>query len=290
MTRELRLDFDVDSETQIEKLTEIIREECPSISVRSVEKVIAADGGPVDYLGWLVLEGDDDCFFYDDDDPDQEALRWLMSISPRQSDLPDLKRILQRQYNEYAEGDLGVIIEIPDIYLPGTQPKVLLGMYHNPITDDLATGAVAKPVSQQDEILADIDKQLPARDLETFIMNAARTLQTDFRTEAERHLLDGDVTSVLEQDPHFRRETETDVPDGIHPGYSGKEAELWQKPVSRVDSLSGAQGFVQVWIPIDDDDVALVAVTRGDFDHEEALDTVRSTILEDATSGSSASQ
>ncbi|WP_436343696.1 hypothetical protein [Natronorubrum sp. FCH18a] len=206
---------------------------------------------------------------------DQQTLRWLLSISPQQSDMPQLKRFLRQSYESYAEGDHGVVIEIPDTYLPGTTPKANIGFYHNPITDDVNSGIVTTPVNQQKEIFEDVAKLVPARDLETFVLNTARTLRTELREDAERHTLEGDVSTILEQDPNFRRETVREIPQEIHPGYVGTEAELWQKPVSRIDYLDGAQGFVQIWIPITDEEVSLVSVTRGDFDRETALEEVR---------------
>ncbi|WP_436343697.1 hypothetical protein [Natronorubrum sp. FCH18a] len=69
MTSELQLDFDVDPESQIELLAEIVREEYPPARVRYVEEVVVADGGPIDYLGWLALEDyEEHCFFYKDEE------------------------------------------------------------------------------------------------------------------------------------------------------------------------------------------------------------------------------
>lgn len=138
------------------------------------------------------------------------------------------------------------MIEIPDSYLPGKEPRANIGFYYNPITGNFVSGIIMTPVNQQDHILSDVNKLVPAKDIETFVLNAARTLRTELRQEANRHLLEGDIDSLLEQDPHFRQETVRDVPPGIHPGFEGTEAELWQKPVSQVECLAGAQGFVQV--------------------------------------------
>ncbi|WP_306055358.1 hypothetical protein [Natronococcus wangiae] len=88
------------------------------------------------------------------------------------------------------------------------------------------------------------------------------------------------MTEILEEDEHFRLETTREIPQGIHPGYTGTEAELWQKPVSRVEYLSGAQGFVQVWIPVSDAEISLVSATRGEFDPETAVDVVRNSLSE----------
>lgn len=283
MTSELQLDYDVDPGRQIDRLAEITHEQYPSANVRTVEEVLVADGGPVDYLGWIAFEDyQDHCFFYHDENPDQELLRLLLSISPQQSDMPALKRLLKRSYDEYGETDNGTIIEIPDTYLPGSAPKAYVGFYHNPITDDVTSGILTEPLERQDEILEDVAKLVPARDLETFVLNVARTYRTELREQVDRHVLEDDVTSVLEDDPHFRLETVRELPEGIHPGYTGTDAELWQKPVSRVDQLAGSQGFVQVWRPQGDDDVALLSLTRGEFDHDDALDSVRSRLSEKA--------
>lgn len=281
MTSELQLDFDVDPEIQVERFPEIVREEYSGARIRHVEEVLVATGGPIDYLGWVALEGyQEHCFFYKDDDPDRETLRWLISISPQESDMARLKRVLQQLYDEYAEGDLGVLIEIPDPYLPGSGPKANIGFYHNPLTNEINSGIITTPLDQQEQILEDVAKLVPARDLETFVLNATRTLRTELREEAERHLIEEDVSAVLEQDDNFRLETTREIPVGIHPGYTGTEAELWQKPVSQVEYLSGAQGFVQIWIPISDEDISLVSVTRGEFDPETAVDDVQRTLSE----------
>lgn len=140
---------------------------------------------------------------------------------------------------------LGLLIEIPDPYLPGKKPRLNLGLYHNPIDDDVNSGSIARPIQQQERILTDMNKIVPARDLETLVLNAGKTLRARFNEEAARHMIEGNVRARLEQDPDFRHETVSTVPDGTHPQYVGDEAELWQKPVSRVDYLTGSQGFVQ---------------------------------------------
>lgn len=282
MTSELQFDFDVDSETQIERLAEIIQKQHPPAEIRQVENVLVADGGPVDYLGWLVLEEyEDHCFFYKDENPNQKVLSWLLSISPQQSDMPRLKQFLRQTYDVYDEGDRGVVIEIPDPYLPGSTPKANIGFYHNPLTGDINSGIITTPLDLQDQILEDTAKLVPARDLETFILNAGRELQTELHEEAERHTLEYDVSPILEEDEHFRRETISEVPEGIHPEYTAAEAELWQKPVSRIDYLPGAQGFVQIWIPTATDEITLLSVTPGEFDITEAVDQVRTTLQEE---------
>lgn len=192
--------------------------------------------------------------------------------------MPRLKRALQRLYDEYAEGEHGVLIEIPDPYLPSSDPRANIGFYHNPLTDDINSGIVTTPIDQQDRIFEDVSKLVPARDIETFVLNATRTLRTDLREEAEHHVIEGDVTEILEEDENFRLETTREIPPEIHPRYTGTEAELWQKPVSRVEYLSGAQGFVQVWIPVSDAEISLVSVTRGEFDPETAVDNVRNAL------------
>lgn len=276
MTSELQLEFDVDPESHITQIADIICEQYPKANIRSVEEVIAADCGPVDYLSWLVLEGyEEHCFFYNDENPDQESLRWLFSISPTKSDLQTLKQILQQEYDDFATDDLGVLIEIPDTYLPRKLPKVNLGIYYNPITDELNTGIIADPISQQEQILEDVNKLVPAKDIETFVMNAARTLRTRLNQRAERHSLEGNVDAILKSDPHFNRETISEIPERIHPGYVDIDAELWQKPISQVEFLDGSQGFVQVWVPVPEDEIVVISLTRGEFDKDIALDQIR---------------
>ncbi|WP_243637840.1 hypothetical protein [Natrarchaeobius oligotrophus] len=203
MTSELQLDYDVDPGQQIDRLAEITHERYPSANVRTVEEVLVADGGPVEYLGWIAFEDyRDHCFFYHDENPDRETLRWLLSISPQRSDMPALKRVLKRSYDEYGETDHGTIIEIPDTYLPGSTPKAYVGFYHNPITDDVTSGILTEPLERRDEILEDVAKLVPARDLETFVLNVARTYRTELREQADRHVLEGDISSLLEDDSH----------------------------------------------------------------------------------------
>lgn len=279
MTSALQFEFDIDPERQVERLAEIIQEQHPPAKIRHVEKVLVADGGPVDYLGWLILEDyEDHCLFYKDDNPDQKTLSWLLSITPQRSEIAQFKRFLYQNYEVYDEDDRGVVIEIPDPYLPGTGPKANIGFYHNPLTDDINSGIITSPVELQDDILEDTAKLVPARDLETFLLNAGRELQAELQEEAERHTIKGDINALLEEDPNFRQETVRDVPLDIHPKYGGTEAELWQKPISHVDYLAGSQGFVQLWTPTSEEEIGLLSLTRGEFDRDTALDEVRSAL------------
>jgi hypothetical protein len=56
---------------------------------------------------------------------------------------------------------------------------------------------------------------------------------------------------------------------------SGTDGELWQKPVSKVSYLDGAQGFVQVWLPEEAEKLALVTVTSGEYDHDTVIEQAR---------------
>lgn len=57
--------------------------------------------------------------------------------------------------------------------------------------------------------------------------------------------------------------------------YTDTEAELWQKPASEVDVMDGAQGFLQIWLPMTEDACALLNVTAGDYDRMNIIDTLR---------------
>lgn len=281
MTNELQLDFNVDPETTIERFAKIICEQYPAARVKNVEEVLAADDGPINQLGWIALDGHQDHhFFYQDENPDQDALRWLLSLSPKKSDMPQLKRVLQQSYDSYAEGNQGILVEIPDPYLPGSKARASIGFYHNPLTNEINSGVSGTPLNQQEKILEDVAKELPARDIETFVLNAVRSLREELHNDANRHVVEGKIRKYLETDEHFRKETTREIPEGIHPGYTGKEAELWQKPASHVDYLSGSAGFVQVWTTKSESDIALVSVTRGEFDPESAIDKVKKSLSE----------
>ena len=105
-------------------------------------------------------------------------------------------------------------------------------------------------------------------------------LYEEIEAEIDRHVLDREVRPHLEADPDFRRETVTTVPEDIHPEYGGTDAELWQKPVSKVSYLDGAQGFLQVWIPAEPVDLALVTVTNGEYDEERVVEQTRDRLQE----------
>lgn len=97
MTSKLQLEFDIDPERQIEQIADIVCEQHPPAQARNVEEVLVVDDGPIDYLGWLALEDyQDHHFFYKDEESDRELLQWLLSISPQESDMPQLKRVLQQ--------------------------------------------------------------------------------------------------------------------------------------------------------------------------------------------------
>ena len=105
--------------------------------------------------------------------------------------------------------------------------------------------------------------------------------------EIERHLLRADVRSDLEADASFQFETVTSVPEDIHPEYGGQEAKLWQKPVSRVSYLDGAQGFLQVWLPDETDELALVTVTAWEYDAEKVVERTRNELRQSMVGKSS---
>lgn len=39
--------------------------------------------------------------------------------------------------------------------------------------------------------------------------------------------------------------------------------------------MDGSQGFLQIWIPVDEDEITLVSATAGDYDRETIVDAIR---------------
>lgn len=89
-------------------------------------------------------------------------------------------------------------------------------------------------------------------------------MNTRIEKDADRHTIAADLRKMLEQDADFRHETTKPLPKGIHPKYT--EAELWQKSASRIDYMDESQGFLQVWIPVDEEEVTLISATAGNYD------------------------
>ncbi|WP_225335952.1 hypothetical protein [Halomicrobium urmianum] len=270
-------EYEIDPGTDIDRLAALFRDEYPDAVAHDVTEAIFVDDGPIDYLAWLALDGyDRHEFFYYDSDPDSDVLQQLLMWSPDQQEMRLLKAFFAKQYDTVKEIEAATFIEVPDPYLPGTKPSANIAFYQNPVDDVVNVGLNATPLQREEEILSDVDRVVPAKDLETFARNIINRFYDDIEAEAERHELEGDVQSVLEDDPGFHHQTTKAIPDDVHPVYAGEPAQLWQKSISKVDTVDGSQGFVQVWVPEEHDDVGFVSVTNGAYDPEQALHDVRS--------------
>lgn len=42
--------------------------------------------------------------------------------------------------------------------------------------------------------------------------------------------------------------------------------------------MDGSQGFLQIWIPVDEDEITLVRATAGDYNREAIIDAIREEI------------
>jgi hypothetical protein len=187
-----------------------------------------------------------------------------------------------RQFQAYLSSEFETVqplehiafLSVPDKYLPGAKPQANVMFYQNPLGNEVNIGLTATPLQQEEEIFADVDRLVPAKDLQTFSQNVVYEFYNELEQTAEDHLLEGEVSSLLESDSDFRYQTSKSLPDGIFPSYTGEMVELWQKPVSKEPAIDGAQGFVQIWVP-DDETVGFVSLTDGDYTPREALDDVR---------------
>jgi len=271
-------EYAIDPREYIRRLIGRFKTRCPELSERTVEEAFFVDGGPVDYLVWFALEGyESHTFFYHDESPNPEALQRFIAISPREEAVPRFKALLREQYDTYRELEIARLLELPDTYLPqlGQRPRANLGFCHEPGDDRIVTGASGTPRPREQEIFDDIDKIVPDGSIEEFVSRTAWMVNQQIEADADKHTIDADVRERLEADPDFRRETTKPLPKGIHPQYTGSEAELWQKPASRVEHMDGSQGFLRVWIPVDGDGTALVDATAGEYDREEIVDAIR---------------
>ncbi len=278
MAREFISEYGLDPGEYVQRLAGGFQDRFSKIEQRPVEEAFFVDDGPVDYLVWFVLEDyENHTFFYHDDTPDEEFLRQLILTSPSKQEMAVFKTYLQQKYETYTELDIAVLLQIRDTYLPqmGERPRANIGICHNPIDDQVISGVSGIPRMREQEIFDDMDKLVPDRSFEKFITSTVQAIQAEIEEEAERHTISGDIRPVLEQDDDFTLETTKELPNGIHPNYTGKEAELWQKPASRVDYMDGAQGFLQIWIPVDEDTIALVSATAGEYDREAIVDAIR---------------
>ncbi|WP_135364275.1 hypothetical protein [Halosimplex halophilum] len=268
-------EYEIDPGTDIDRLADIFLDKYPDADDHTVDEAIFVDDGPVDHLTWVSLDGySQHEFFYRDPDPDDEVLRRLLSISPSEKEMKLLRAYLSKHFAVIESVEHIAFLTIPDTYLPGSKPRANVAFYQNPVGEQIDVGINATPLSHEKEILSDADRLVPARDLETFARDVITAFYAELEETAETHLIEGDIRSVLDQDPDFRRQTVKPLPDGIHPVYTGDEAELWQKPISQEPAIEGSHGFVQVWVP-DDERAGFVFLTDGDYEQERPLDDVR---------------
>lgn len=67
-------------------------------------------------------------------------------------------------------------------------------------------------------------------------------VRVDRSQGTDRHTIERDVRDPLESDPDFRRGMVKSPPKRIHPEYTGEDAELWQKPATKVEILGWSAG------------------------------------------------
>jgi hypothetical protein len=278
MPRELSSEYDIDPREYLDRIEDIVTDRHPPTKVRNIDKVLFADGGPVDYLVWFVLDDyDEHRFFYYDDTPDSKMLQQLLSTTPTEEEMPKFRVLLQSHYETVEVVESAALFEIPDTYLPqfSPKPRANIGFFYSPVDDAIAVGTSAVPRSKTERILEDMEKILPNRSVERFTNDVVQELYSEIEAEIKRHVLEADVRPMLEADSGFKYETMTAIPEDIHPEYAGQDGELWQKPVSKVSYLDGAQGFLQIWLPEDAEDLALVTVTSGEYDKEKVIEETR---------------
>lgn len=278
MSRKFISEYGLDPGDYIQQLIDEFRERCHRFSERPVEEAIFVDEGPVDYLVWFALdEYEQHTFFYYDPDPNPHVLQRFIAFSPNEEQMPKLKTLLRKQYGTYRELEIARLLELPDIYQPqlGNRPRANLGICHEPGNDRIVSGISGTPRIREDEILEDTDKIVPEKNLEKFVSRTVRTVNSQIEDEADRHTITADVHEQLDRDPNFRHETTKPLPKGIHPKYTDTPAELWQKPASKVEYMDGSQGFLQIWIPVDEEGITLVSATAGDYDRDEIVDAIR---------------
>lgn len=278
MSQEFISEYGIDPGDYIQRLVDHYCDRCSKLSERRVEEAFFVDDGPIDFLIWFALDGyTDHTFFYRDEQPDQETLRRFMSLAPSEDAMARFKRLLQTSYGTCRELDIARLLEIPDIYQPqfGERPRANIGICYEPETDQIISGVSGTPRVEEETILEDVDKIVPERTLEKFISQTVQDVDAQLKKEADRQLIAANVRHRLARDPDFRHETDKPLPEGIHPKYTGVEAELWQKPASQVEYMDGSQGFLQIWTPIDADEVTLVDATAGQYDRDAIVDATR---------------
>lgn len=283
MAREFISEYALDPEEYIHRFVDLCCDRCPKFSEQTVEEVIFVDDGPVEYLVWFALDDyETHTFFYHDPNPHQEFLQWLISFSPHEQEISAFTAFLREHYNIYRSFEHAALLELTDTYLPqvGQRPRANLGICHNPGDDRIISGISGTPRLREADIFEDADKIVPDKSLEKFVSKTFWTLNRQIEEDADRHMIEGNLRNVLEEDPAFRHETTKPLPSGVHPTYTNTEAELWQKPASQVDAMDGAQGFLQIWLPTTEDACALLNVTAGDYDRASIVDTLREKLEE----------
>lgn len=278
MPREFISEYGLEPGEYVQRIVDQFCENCSKFSERTVEEAIFVDDGPIDYLMWFVLEDyETHTFFYHDKNPDQNTLQQFMLLSPSREEMPKFKLLLQKHYSEYRALDIARLLELPDIYQPqlGKRPRANFGICHEPGEDQIVSGLSGTPRVQEQKIFENVDKIVPDKNLEKFISHAVQTVNTQIEEDADRHTISADIQHQLIDDPNFRQETTKPLPKGIHPKYTGDEAELWQKPASKVEYMDGSQGFLQIWLPVDEDEITLVSATAGEYDRESIVDSIR---------------
>lgn len=278
MPQEFISEYGLDPQDYISRLVTEFQERCPKFTELAVEEAIFVDDGPVDYLVWFALDDyDSHTFFYHDDTPNQNALQRLIFLSPSQDDMSEFKSFLQQHYDIYRGLEIARLLEVRDTYQPqlGERPRANLGFCHEPGEDRIVSGISGTPRIKEQEIFEDVDKIVPDKSLEKFVSRTVYNVNTQIKEEADRHTITADIRAQLDHDPDFQYETTKPLPKGIHPTYTDAEVELWQKPASKVPYMDGSQGFLQIWIPVDEDEVTLVSATAGDYDREAIVDTIR---------------
>lgn len=278
MPREFVSEYGIDPEKYVQRLVDEYRERCPQFGERDVEEVILVDDGPVDHLVWIAFEGyEEHTFFYHDDDPEYETVQQLIHYSPDAEEMQKFKLYLYKKYETYEELDLARVLEIRDTYKPQFRggPRAYLTLVYEPSADHVVSGISASPRPAEEEIFEDVGKIVPDRDIEKFIEQTVLAVNSRIRENSDRHLVAGDIRDQLEADPDFRLETTKPLPEGIHPKFRGDDAELWQKAASKVEYVDGSQGFLQIWLPVEESETALVDATAGHYDQDAVVDEIR---------------
>jgi len=275
MPQEFVSAYGLEPEDYIDKLVDHFCARCPELTEVSIDEVIFVDDGPIDYLAWIAADDyDTHTFFFHDEDPNESFLQQFMALSPGAHEMDSFKSTLRELETETAR-----LLELPDSYMPqlGERPRATIGFCHEPEEDQIVSGVNALPVRQRPDILDDVAKIVPDDDIESFIEKTVWEVNRKIEEDADRHTITTDIREELKADPDFRQETTKPLPKGIHPKYTNDESVLWQKPASTVDFMEGSQGFLQIWIPVDEEDVTFVEATAGDYDREEMVDAIRVT-------------